>query len=85
MSKTRKPANHFRLPFKSIIKVMSTKINQPEELTNYEQFQLERYGDILPSIEVMPDGACENGIDDLRRFETWYELQSQLSMYEYEH
>lgn len=48
-----------------------------QELTGFELFQLERYGNILGTTEVMPDGECEAGEEERQRFENWCELQAE--------
>ena len=54
------------------------------ELTNYEMFQLEHYGNILPELVIMPDGSCENGIDEQNRSAEWVHLQSEIQLEQYQ-
>lgn len=49
-------------------------------MSNYELFQLDRYGDVLPPVEVMPSGECENGEEERQRFQEWSQLQNDLQM-----
>lgn len=49
-----------------------------EELTNYEAWQIEKYGDVVPGIESTPDGELLNsGIEELHRLAEWISLHSQ--------
>jgi hypothetical protein len=62
-----------------------TEVKRPvEEMSNYDQFQLEKYGDVLPSAESMPDGSFEGGIDELNRLAEWIESQSEMELMEHE-
>lgn len=47
------------------------------ELTSFEIFQLERYGNILGTAEVMPE--YEAGEEERQRLQDWFELQAELS------
>lgn len=49
-------------------------------MSNYELFQLDRYGDVLPPVEVTPSGECENGEEERQRFQEWSQLQNDLQM-----
>lgn len=56
-----------------------------KELTNYEQFQMERYGNVLAPIESTPEGELfESGIDELNRWAEYMEMQAERQMHEYE-
>lgn len=54
------------------------------ELTNYQNWQLEAKGNILPEPVIYPSGQMEGGEDDARRFAEWIELQSQITQREQE-
>ena len=54
------------------------------ELTNYEQWQLDRFGDILPEPIVLPSGDVEGKNEELNRFSEWVELQAEQQLFEYE-
>jgi hypothetical protein len=51
-----------------------------EEDTNYDQWQLEKYGNVLSQVEVTPDGSCENGEDELRRQQEWVSMHEELEL-----
>lgn len=53
-----------------------------DDLTGFERFQLEKYGNILGKSEVMPNGECEQGEEERRRYKTWVELHEVLQEYE---
>jgi hypothetical protein len=56
-----------------------TKVSQPIELTNYERFQLERYGNILPTVANTPDADLfESGLEELERLAAWTESQLEI-------
>ena len=49
-------------------------------MTAYEQFQLTKYGNILPDTANIPeDELAENGIEELTRLAEWIEQQNELS------
>jgi hypothetical protein len=51
---------------------MDANVNQKGELTPYEEWQLEKYGNIVPCASVIPDARVfENGFDDINRFAEW--------------
>jgi hypothetical protein len=52
------------------------------ELDNYEQFQLEKYGNVLSAVSVLPDGTCENGIDEIERQAEWINSQAEQQLFE---
>lgn len=54
-------------------------------MSNYELWQIDKYGDILPPVEVTPKGECENREEELQRFQEWMELQNDLQMEMSEH
>ena len=47
------------------------------DLTNYELYQLERWGNILRTLHTLPDGSCENNEDEIRRQAEWVERQAE--------
>lgn len=60
-------------------------LNQTPELTNYDQFQLEKYGNILPTPEATPEGDLfESGIEELNRLAEWTNAQAERQLYEQE-
>lgn len=53
------------------------------ELTNYEQWQLEKYGNILPTPEATSDGELyESGIEELNRLADWMDYQTEPQLIE---
>lgn len=58
---------------------------EKKQLTNYEQFQLEKYGNVLPTPEATPEGDLyESGLEELDRLSEWINAQSEAQMHEYE-
>ena len=56
-----------------------------KELSSYEIWQLERYGNILPGSRIVVnfvDGEMENGIAEQERFGEWMNEQAQQQMNE---
>lgn len=54
---------------------------KPEDLMPYERWQLEKYGNILPPVENIPDErVVENGFDDLNRFSEWMQYEAEQQM-----
>lgn len=48
------------------------------ELTPYQEWQMEKYGDILPEAKDIPlESMIENGFDDLNRFAEWMEAMAE--------
>jgi hypothetical protein len=54
------------------------------ELTNYQLFQAERYGNILPEPIINPDGYCEAGMEEMERSAEWCLMQSELQLEQYQ-
>lgn len=54
------------------------------ELTNYQQWQADCFGDILPEPTVLPSGDVEGKNEELNRFSEWVELQAEQQLFEYE-
>ena len=56
---------------------------QRKELTNFDQFQQNKYGNVLPMPEATPDGELyESGIDELNRIADWMNAQAEQQMFE---
>lgn len=55
-----------------------------ENLSNYEFFQLERFGNILPEPVINPDGELEAGKEEADRFAEWTHNQEEQQLLEYE-
>jgi hypothetical protein len=54
-----------------------------KELTNYEQWQLDRYGDILPSPGVrFSEEEFENRQEEIEREAEWVEMQAEKQLME---
>lgn len=51
------------------------------ELTNWERWQLERFGDILPIPNMK---ISEPGEDELNRFDLWMQIQTEKELWEHE-
>lgn len=51
------------------------------ELTNYELWQLERYGNILPTPYLEIEETNER---DAERFSEWCEMQSELQLHDFD-
>lgn len=50
-------------------------------MTPYEQFQLERYGNILPDQSITPEAELyENGMEELERLSEWIEQMAELEL-----
>lgn len=59
-----------------------------QELTNYQQYQLNRYGNILPEPLFLPSGeVIENNLEEIARATEWSAMQweRQLHEMEYQH
>ena len=53
------------------------------DYTNYELFQLEKYGNILPSVETSTGKEeLENSFAEQSRQAEWVEMQHELSLCE---
>jgi hypothetical protein len=56
------------------------------ELTNYQIWQLESKGNILPDPEFTPQGdTFENAIDSLERMAEWMAAQAERELHEHEY
>lgn len=55
-----------------------------QELTNYQQYQLDNYGDILPEPVVLPSGEIEGTNQEIDRSIEWMELQHQLELHDFD-
>lgn len=54
------------------------------ELTNYQEWQLARYKNILPEPVVLPSGQIEGTNEEIDRSAEWVEMQAEKQLYEYE-
>lgn len=54
------------------------------DLTNYEQFQLERYGNILPPVTIYPKGVTDNNEQEIERESRWVEQQAEQQRLQHE-
>lgn len=60
-----------------------TNVATKPEPTNYEQWQLENYGNVIPPIEITPDGdLLESGIEELNRMADWINEMAERQMEE---
>lgn len=59
-------------------------IPKHRELTNYEQWQLEKYGNVLKDYSHGEDGTLQANEDELRRLEEWVYQQEELQREEVE-
>ena len=49
--------------------------------TNYENWQLEKYGNVIGTIESTPDGELyESGIEELNRLAEWMNEQAERQL-----
>lgn len=57
-----------------------------EDLSPFERFQLEKYGNVVRSPAINPNGSSdlENGSEEMRRFAEWNHQQEQQQLLEYE-
>lgn len=52
-----------------------------KELDNFERWQLEKYGNILPSGKTLPDAELfETGIEELNRLAEWIDMQAEKQL-----
>jgi hypothetical protein len=50
-------------------------------MSNYDCWQLEKYGSILQEPVVLPDGELfETGIEELNRLAEWIEMQAEQKL-----
>ena len=52
-------------------------------MTNYQMWQLEKYGNIAPLIQVNGD-VFENGVEEMERLAEWVEIQAERELHEHE-
>lgn len=56
-------------------------VEDSSQLTNYEVFQIERYGDILPSVSHTPESEMyESGIEELNRLSAYIDNHAELEI-----
>lgn len=61
------------------------KVMTPKEMTNYEAFQLEKYGNALPTIEATPEGELyESGLAELERLAEYINVQTGREVHKHE-
>lgn len=65
--------------------LVKPNLTELAELTNYELWQIEKYGNILRTLHTLPDGSCENNEDEIRRQAEWVERQSDNEMHKLEY
>ena len=54
--------------------------------TNYENWQLEKYGNVIGQIETTPDGELfESGIEELNWLAEWMNEQAERQLEEQSH
>ena len=56
--------------------LVKPNLTELADLTNYELWQIEKYGNILRTLHTLPDGSCENNEDEIRRQAEWVERQA---------
>jgi hypothetical protein len=60
-------------------------VNQSPELDNYQAWQQERYGNIIPTVEATPDGDLyESGLEELDRLAEYMNMQAEQQMFQHE-
>lgn len=64
-------------------------MDKKTQLSPYERWQLEKYGNLLPTIDNTPDDELfESGIEELNRLSEWIESLTAVELskdYEYNH
>ena len=50
------------------------------ELSNYQQWQQNKYGDILPNLIVTPEGECENNEQEINRYAEWANMMAESQL-----
>lgn len=63
------------------IKNLKEERKEKEELNPYDQFQLEKYGNVLPSNE---GGVFENGTEEASRFSKWNHQMAEQQLLEHD-
>lgn len=63
---------------------MDPKIINIDDLTNYELYQLEKWGNILPPCGYFPE-EMECGAEQMERESEWVERQWEESLHEKEY
>ena len=54
-----------------------TNLLKNSEQTNYDLWQQERYGNVVPPVQVTPEGDLfESGIEEIERMAEWIEEQA---------
>lgn len=56
-----------------------------QELTNYQRWQLEAKGDILPEPLFLPSGeVIENNLEEINRMTEWVAMQEERQLHQLE-
>lgn len=58
----------------------NTNTTNLPELDNYDLWQLETYGNVIPHANVMPDGSCEAKENEIERSAAWVSLQHEMQL-----
>jgi hypothetical protein len=74
----------FESLLKNTVESLKHSFQKEPELTNYDAWQLEKHGNILPSPVVLPSGEIENGHEGIQRHAEWVEQQAAQQLHEYE-
>lgn len=68
-------------PLSNIKTKCMSKVENVFELTNYESWQLEKYHNILPTVQCTPDGELfETGIAEIERLAEWMNMQAETQL-----
>ncbi len=60
-----------------------TNVATKPQPTNYEQWQLEKYGNVVAPVECTPDGELfESGIEEINRLAEWTNEQAERQLEE---
>lgn len=54
------------------------------ELDNYQQWQMENKGNILPTPITLPSGDVEGTNEEISRHEEWVHQQAELQLWDYD-
>lgn len=53
-------------------------------MTNYEEWQLEIYGNVLPEPIILPSGEMEGTNPEIERSVEWVNLQAELQLRDFD-
>lgn len=63
--------------------IIDMSIFEKQQMDNYTEFQLNKYGNIVAPIESTPDGELyESGIEELNRMAEWINFQAERQLQE---